>query len=111
MTEVYDTGRIYGWNGGDCPVHPGTVVQYWLRDHRPSSKPQDANTLSWSHKDKSWDIIAFRVVKEYVEPRVLWVNEEADGIHVAYDSEEKASNCAAYSLVTRIAVKYVECKE
>lgn len=43
--------------------------------------------------------------------KVIWVNEEADGIHVAYGSEEKARNCAAYSLVTRIAVKYQEVRE
>lgn len=105
----YNDGQIHGWNGGECPVHPETVVKYWLRDHRPSSEPQDANTLSWSHKDKSWDIIAFQVVKAYVEPKVIWVNEYADG-PVAFNTERYARRSAAPS-ATRIAVKYVEVKE
>lgn len=109
MTDWND-GTIHGWNGGDCPVHPETVVEYWTNSGEKS--PHSANCLRWKHTDEGLgDIIAFRVVKEYVEPKVIWVNEEADGIHVAYDSEEKASNCAAYSLVTRIAVKYVEVRE
>lgn len=110
MTD-YNDGTIHGWNGGDCPVHPETVVHAWFRSS--VNKECKADYLRWS-KDANFsntDIIAFRVVEPYVEPKVIWVNEEADGIHVAYDSEEKASNCAAYSLVTRIAVKYVEVRE
>lgn len=105
----YNDGTIHGWNGGDCPVHPETVVEYWLRRHGASECM--AKYVNWNHNKNSGDIIAFRVVKEYVEPKVIWVNEEADGIHVAYDSEEKARNCAVSSLATRIAVKYVECRE
>ena len=106
----WNNGTIHGWNGGDCPVHPETVVQVWFRNGN-TNVSWDAEAYWWEHRETEEDIIAFRVVKPYVEPRVLWVNEEADGIHVAYDSEEKASNCAAYSLVTRIAVKYVEVRE
>lgn len=108
MTD-YNDGTIHGWNGGDCPVHPETVVEVWFREGGREELLADAYV--WTCHFNEGDIIAFRVVKPYVEPRVLWVNEEADGIHVAYDSEEKASNCAAYSLVTRIAVKYVEVLE
>lgn len=118
MKKDWNDGTIHGWNGGDCPVHPETVVEYWLWNGGCSDTTR-AGCLWWGHSDSDvdCDIIAFRVVKEYVEPalpaasRVLWVNEEADGIHVAYDSEEKARNCAAYSLVTRIAVKYQEVRE
>ena len=105
----YNDKQIHGWNGGDCPVHPETVVQVWFRVGGQSERP--SGIYCWSCSGGNSDIIAFRVVKPYVEPKVIWVNEEADGIHVAYDSEEKARNCAAYSFVTRIAVKYVECKK
>lgn len=105
----YNDGQIHGWNGGDCPVHPETVVEVWFRAGACGEK--QSHIYCWSCSGGNSDIIAFRVVKEYVEPKVIWVNEEADGIHVAYDSEEKASNCAAYSLVTRIAVKYVEARD
>ncbi len=27
MTD-WNNGQIHGWNGGDCPVHPETVVEY-----------------------------------------------------------------------------------
>lgn len=109
MKKDYNDGQIHGWNGGDCPVHPETVVKVWFEVSLNTL--QRAGDLDWKVRDEDWSIIAFQVVKQHVEPKVLWVNEEADGIHVAYDSEEKASNCAAYSLVTRIAVKYQEVQE
>lgn len=31
MTD-YNDGKIHGWNGGDCPVHPETEVLVWLRN-------------------------------------------------------------------------------
>lgn len=110
MKKDWNDGTIHGWNGGDCPVHPETVVELFFRGQIPSDECV-ADDLEWYHGKIASDIIAFRVVKAYVEPKVIWVNEEADGIHVAYDSEEKASNCAVHSLVTRIAVKYQEVRE
>ena len=33
MTNTYNDGKWHGWNGGECPVHPKTVVDYlWLYD-------------------------------------------------------------------------------
>lgn len=29
----YNDGTIHGWNGGDCPVHPETVVKVYFEDH------------------------------------------------------------------------------
>lgn len=110
MTD-YNDGTIHGWNGGDCPVHPETVVEYWLRDGVPETIK--AEGLWWSHETTGSDVIAFRVVKEYVEPKVIWVNEYEDGYHTAHNTEEKAKHSASGlpSRIIRIAVKYRECKE
>ena len=106
MTNWND-GQIHGWNGGDCPVHPETVVEYWLRDGVPDTIK--AEELWWSHETTGSDIIAFRVVKEYVEPKVIWVNEYPSCC-VAYASEEAARHGNGLT-PTRIAVKYVEVQE
>ena len=100
----YNDGKIHGWNGGDCPVHPETVVEYWTRDR--GACHCNAGDLDWSHCGKGFDIIAFRVVKEYVEPKVIWVNEYPAGGD-AYDTEILARSLAAEGIL-RIAVKYQE---
>lgn len=108
----YNDGQIHGWNGGDCPVHPETMVKFWV-DGKVDGECR-AGKLRWEHKEHAGDIIAFRVVKEYVEParpaasKVIWVNEHEDGYHTAHNTEEKAKHSARYSRIIRIAVKYVE---
>lgn len=107
MTDWND-GTIHGWNGGDCPVHPKTVVKYWTNSGEKS--PHSAKCLRWKHTDEGLgDIIAFRVVKEYVEPKVIWVNEYAAS-YFAHENDEEARKNVRPG-VHRIAVKYVECKE
>ena len=106
MTK-YVTGQIYGWNGGECPVHPETIVQVWLR--RDTSDRQCAKGFSWSHLRSSGDIVCFQVITPYAEPKVLWVNEYADGSLCAYYTEEEALK-AGNSFYTRIGVKYGEVK-
>ena len=101
----YDNGQIHGWNGGECPVHPETTVEVWFRGG--GSSVTVATRLFWTHSDKGGDIIAFKVVKAYVEPKVIWVNETTNIIFDAYTSKEAARR-SAYSHNTRIAVKYVE---
>lgn len=100
----WNNGQIHGWNGGDCPVHPETVVKFWV-DGKVDGECR-AGKLRWEHKEHAGDIIAFRVVKEYVEPKVIWVNEYEDGPS-AYTLEEKARHFAG-TKATRVAVKYVE---
>lgn len=100
----YNDGTIHGWNGGDCPVHPETLVKVWLR--AGMTDEVKGRTFRWSHNG-SGDIIAFQVVKEYVEPKVIWVNEYAPGTYFVYDDEDTAGKCAQPN-ATRIAVKYVE---
>lgn len=106
MTD-YNNGQIWGWNSGDCPVHPETEVRYWLRRARDVCETT-AKDLRWSHIDSGGDIIAFQVVKAHFEPKVIWVNECATSKSV-WDSEADAKKFAMHA--TRIAVKYVEVKE
>jgi len=81
MTD-YNDGQIHGWNGGECPVHTKTVVAVWFRCK--DSDIFQANALFWHHADACDDIVAFRVVKPYVEPKVIWVNEHNSLLWVAH---------------------------
>ena len=107
MTK-YVTGQIYGWNGGECPVHPEAEVNVWFRDGGTSIVA--GSFFRWGHSDDGGDIVCFQVVTPYAEPKVLWVNEYADGRGFGYTSEEVAKSLA-YLDHTRVAVKYVEVKE
>ena len=110
MTE-YVTGQIYGWNGGECPVHPKTVVEVWLRNGVGAVLVKVAEDCwSWGHSGEGGDIVCFQVITPYAEPKVLWVNEYDDGADIAYASEEEAKRLV-YRYHTRVAVKYVEVKE
>ena len=82
----YNNGQIHGWNGGECPVHPETVVKFWTRDGRSFSEGT-AKCLRWSNLSENSDIIAFQVVKQHVEPKVIWVNETQGVVYEAYTSE------------------------
>jgi hypothetical protein len=103
----YNNGQIHGWNGGECPVHPETVVKFWTRDGRSFSEGT-AKCLRWSNLSENSDIIAFQVVKQHVEPKVIWVNEYRT-TKSGWDSEADAKKYAMDA--TRIAVKYVEVKD
>lgn len=107
MTD-YNNGQIHGWNGGECPVHPETVVEVWFRDGQKLKTK--GHILVWKGECPECDIIAFQVVKQHVEPKVIWVNETKGVVYEAYTSEEAARRTVYFS-TSRIAVKYVEVKE
>ena len=75
MTEDYNSGKWIGWNGGECPVHPKSVVEAVWHDPkrntagvtgpRPAKVENDV-TLAWGN------VVKFRVVKEHREPRECW---------------------------------------
>lgn len=116
----YNNGKVWGWNGGECPVHPETVVKYWMYNGHSAEETTSKN-MRWSHNGSEGDIIAFQVVKAYVEPKVIWVNEYADEDWYVYMNEGKAKIAAAahsqahraqrHRRRARIAVKYVEVKD
>lgn len=103
----YNDGKIHGWNGGECPVHPEAVVKFWTNSG--GIDPVKAKCLRWKHTDEGLgDIIAFQVVKAYVEPKVIWVNEYRT-TKSGWDSEADAKKYAIDA--TRVAVKYVEARD
>lgn len=69
MTD-YNDGKWHGWNGGECPVHPETVVEVLLRS---GCEDGPANVVDWDHKYDP--VIAFRVIKEHKEPREIYLKE------------------------------------
>ena len=108
MTD-YNDGKIHGWNGGPCPVHPKAEVMFWTLGS--GSGEAVAENLRWSVGEScSCDIIAFQVVKVHFEPKTIWVNEYSNGDVFSYCTEDGAKHHARTS-ATRIAVKYVEVKE
>lgn len=66
MAVNYNDGKWWGWNGGECPVHPETIGDITYFD-------------GMTYKDckmgqYDWDApLLFRVIKEHREPREGWV--------------------------------------
>lgn len=111
-SEKYTEGQWYGWNGGECPVHTETVVDIVAGTEKyPVNlfESRFAGDFVWS-RDDAGPIIAFRVVKHHVEPRVLWVNEYDNDDWYVHHTKEDAIQYAG-GRPTRIAVRYVETPE
>jgi hypothetical protein len=112
QSEKYIEGQWYGWNGGECPVHPEAVVDVAVAASKfiiDLYESRLAGAFCWSRDDPS-PIIAFRVVKHHVETKVVWVNEYAKDGWSVYQTKEEATKLA-YKWATRIAVRYVETPE
>lgn len=76
MTD-YNDGKWHGWNGGECPVRPQSIVECAYSDRRRSITAA-AESFAWDGEiyecggtDRP---AAFRVVKEHKEPREFWVH-------------------------------------
>lgn len=101
MTD-YNDGKWHGWNGGKCPVHPKSEVEAVCESTCHSGYGRVtwkvAGDMTWS--ETLQPIIAFRVVKEYREPREWWLTlskwTESTAIHnnpcSASDYNEYKSN-------------------
>ena len=112
QSENYVEGKWYGWNGGECPVHPDTDVDVVCHDlledeHESVRACAKERAGDWCWSDESEPIIAFRVVKYHVEPKVVWVNEYANNCWSVYETKEKAKKLVG-KYATRVAVCYVE---
>ena len=107
MTD-YNDGKVHGWNGGDCPVHPQTLIKVFYRGIL-SNLDYKAKNVYWGHCGGCGDIVAFQVVKEHKEPMVIWVNIYKNGFSPVYESEKEALDSAVYAVV-RSAVKFIEVK-
>ena len=71
----YNDGNWHGWNGGECPVHPKSRVDFVWHDpnfgtagvcYDREAIEEVGPILAWAH------VVKFRVVKEHREPRVMW---------------------------------------
>ena len=101
MSETYDKeNHWYGWNGGECPVHPETIVDVLERENDSGiveAKEWRAENFCWTDPD----IIAFRIVKLYREPRKArewWLTVcEEDGWSGFYESKRLAEEHAVDS--------------
>ena len=64
----YEVAKWYPWTGGECPVHPKTLVVCKF-DDGAENLPEEAGKWVWHGRD----IVAFKVVEEYEEPREWWL--------------------------------------
>ena len=100
MTETYDKlNHLYAWNGGECPIHPRTVISGIERGIHWDDVL--AGELDWQSFRG-----AFRIIKLHVEPKVIWVNEYETHLSAKF-METTAIGSAATDAV-RVAVRYVE---
>lgn len=51
------------WGGGECPVDPGTIVDYVMQNGSESERPEEASALRWDFcvKTEPYAIIAYRL--------------------------------------------------
>jgi|GEM_PF-3882926 len=85
----YNNGNWHGWNGGECPVHPESEVQWVHQSHYGSTDM--AGDLTW--KLGRTGIVAFRVTKPYLEPKkprewFALVNKYGDIVETAKEVDE-----------------------
>ena len=72
MTD-YNDGKWHGWNGGECPVHPESIVDHvWRFVAEGCTKSTlvtgtSAGNVAFSEPSFG-NVIAFRVTKPYVAP-------------------------------------------
>lgn len=71
MTD-YNDGKWHSWNGGECPVHPESVIDYVWHDTNQcvaEGGKSGVTTGRRARRSVAWgQVIRFRVVKAYREP-------------------------------------------
>lgn len=88
----YEENIWYGWNGGECPVHPNTRVRAVYIESMYESVDEDtthARYFKWN--SDSEPIIAFKVEQEFKEPREFWAYELNGKIVACPDSSTPGS--------------------
>lgn len=51
------------WQGGECPVHPDTLVEVGFRGGASGPAAVRANTWYWKHDGERTDITRYRIVR------------------------------------------------
>jgi len=70
-TPNYNDGKWHGWNGGECPVHPESVVEYLWHDTNQNRFGSAQRMAGYDENDErpAWPhVIRFRVITPYEEP-------------------------------------------
>ena len=89
MTD-YNDGKWHGWNGGARPVHEKTHVDVCDPVSAPRKNVSAGSDVYWPN------VIAFRVIEEYREPREWWIDM---GDLRAYADHDKAKSVACGQLI------------
>ena len=82
----YNDGKWHGWNGGECTVHPDTIIKAVFTDNGFCGREDFAKNFDFDDK-YFHPIIAFKVVKEYKKPREFWCREVDGKIYVAIEGD------------------------
>lgn len=107
--RYYDCG--YHWSTIDelkaiLNVHAKSEIEYFAIDDNPTK----TRYLKRTAGSRDWhEPCLFRVVKQYKEPKTIWVNEYSYGIS-AFSSEKNARQAVTGDCIRRV-VKYVEVLE
>lgn len=112
VKENYNLDQMYPWSGGECPVHPESTVRYWMRVGNREGYESKAKSLRWNNASYSItsDIVAFKVIKEYVEPPKSiegYVNVHHDG-STSFFNDKWSAEMHAICGDTRVAVHLKE---
>ena len=109
MSEQFDKlNHWYGWNCGECPVHPETVIETFGEN---GLEIQMAKRVRWNWVNDIDGFVAFRIVKLYVEPkrpREWWINVYPDDLDgCSYTTREKANEEHASNRLECVRVREV----
>ena len=96
MTEApnYNDGLWHGWNGGECPVDPGTMINAIFDDKSGfvGDKTERADFFRW---DGSLAPVAFRVVHPAPpQPRTIYLCEDPGLIPTIHKTAIDATKAA-----------------
>lgn len=73
------------WAGGECPVHPDTVVEIEFRGGSRGSVATPAVGWYWKHDGDSSDIVRYRIVRPPLDFHTSGAPIRADDVQVAGD--------------------------
>jgi len=85
-TPDYNDGEWHAWSGGECPVHPETLIEIFTPDANFTDRR--AGITHWAG---NYGPFLFRVTKQHIEPLELWVNIQDNGWVAAYNSATQAA--------------------
>lgn len=85
--EETPVGKWVGWNGGECPVHPKTIIEI-------VGGFDDSYTSVACPDEVIWEnVSAYRIITPYKESKEYWVSEDRHGnLHVTKEFRHNATH-------------------